>query len=112
MYIDFLFYTTNGAVIVDEPTFSLFEKRARYLVDYHTQGRVKAYKNVPSDVMDCMVQLIDEMYSHSISNQISSYSNDGVSVSYEKQEDTQIRQERIIEQYLSDELLYRGVNVR
>lgn len=131
MYIDFPYYYSKTFSEIDDPSdfipSSLFDRsefRARKIVDRVTQGRVKNMEKVPEAVKLLMVELVNLEVSrgtHYNSNQaVSSFSNDGYSETYVApltDEQVKEKEDRLILEYLSDEvddngvpLLYLGVD--
>lgn len=107
-----------------DATFKHFELRARKAVDRLTQGRIKKMENIPEPVSHLMADLIQLELSMAArtgknAGPVTSFSNDGYSETYAAPltpEQLQDEQERMILEYLSDEvddngvpLLYLGV---
>lgn len=86
MYIDYVTYVSMGGS-VEELAFPRLEFLAEKKIDRYTQNRVKAMKNVPEAVQQCIVELINSMgvadptETASIAP-LSGFSNDGYSESY------------------------------
>lgn len=108
MYITFGFYQANGGVITDEVAFTLLEKKARYKLDYCTQNRIHTLEPIPEPVQDCMVELVNSLGEQLKGEKITSFSNDGVSVSFDTTDEEKAMYNLII-QMLPSELTYRGV---
>lgn len=112
MYLTYSEYKMNGGLIDDNATFTKLEKRAEAEIDYHTFGRLKN-KEIPNEVKNCIVELIDTFKDKE--NNITSFSNDGVSISYATDKEIKSQISNIINIYLSNtivegkKLLYRGV---
>lgn len=115
MYIDYKEYLKFGGVH-NETAFNKYSYEAKAKINAETHGRIKE----PSEaVKRCMVRLIDICAKSDIVNDnVSSWSNDGVSKSYKdvapEQYETKIK--GIIKDYLANEtddegipLLYLGV---
>lgn len=79
MYIDYEYYQLNGG-IVDISTFPILYKKAKYKLDYYTQNRIKQLNEITVEIKDCMVEMINKI-STMQGDKVSSFSNDGVSVS-------------------------------
>lgn len=106
MYIDFTYYKANGGTIADEAAFTLSEKRARYKLDYYTQNRIT--EPIEECVKDCMVELVNVVFEQSQGEKVSSFSNDGISVSLVDTNEEQNLYDLIL-QMLPRELTYLGV---
>lgn len=134
MYLTYAEYQDMGGTL-DETTFSELEFEARAKIDWWTFNRLKKEETLPEEVKRCMYKLIkliqqvqeasalsgDDSDSSSVAG-VSSYSNDGVSESYNvmsaseaaRQASKQI--DACIRQYLNDvknslgrKVLYRGL---
>lgn len=96
MYLLYSEYQSMGGVL-NEATFNDMEREARHIVDYYTYGRLKRDTSVSADVKECMYSIIKLVAANSsslgvvtdengnltgASKDVSSYSNDGVSISY------------------------------
>lgn len=80
-YLTYQQYVSLGGT-AERSAFPLMECRARVKLDYWTQGRIK---DVDCEIMLCMTLIInalDSVQKASQSGTVSSFSNDGVSVSY------------------------------
>lgn len=79
-------YVSHGGT-AELSAFPLLERRARAKLDYWTQNRIK---EVDCDIQLCMTLIINALDSVEVSakagGSISSFSNDGVSVSYGTQQ--------------------------
>lgn len=78
-------YLSHGGT-AELSAFPLLERRARAKLDYWTMGRIK---DVDCDIHLCMTLIInalDSVQKSSQSGTVSSFSNDGVSVSYSTQQ--------------------------
>lgn len=77
MYLTLEEYKTLGGK-ADETTFPLLERRAEKRLDYWTQGRIT---DVSDDIKLCMTLIVDALAEmESDERKVSSFSNDGVSV--------------------------------
>lgn len=80
-YLTYQQYVSHGGT-AELSAFPLLERRARAKLDYWTQNRIT---DVDCDIHLCMTLIINALYSvqkNSQSGTVSSFSNDGVSVSY------------------------------
>lgn len=75
-------YQANGGT-AERSVFPLLERLARKKLDYWTQGRIQ---DADCDVELCMTLLVNALAESSRNTEetVSSYSNDGVSVSFNK----------------------------
>ncbi len=79
-YLTYQQYLSHGGT-AELSAFPLLERRARAKLDYWTQGRIK---EADCDIRLCMTLVINSLDAVERNQQaISSYSNDGVSVSYQ-----------------------------
>lgn len=79
-YLTYDQYISSGGT-AEESAFPLLERRARAKLDYWTQNRIK---DVDDDIQLCMVLIINALDTIAEGEQaVSSFSNDGVSVSME-----------------------------
>lgn len=82
-YLTYEEYVSNGGT-VEESAFPVLERRARARLDYWTQDRIE---EADDDIRLCMTLIVDAMDSAQKSSQgggpVSSFSNDGVSVSFD-----------------------------
>ena len=115
MYIDYKEYLKFGGV-QDETAFNKYSYEAKAKIDAETHGRIKE----PSEaVKRCMARLIDIFIKSDVVNDnVSSWSNDGVSKSFKETTPEQYegKIKSIINDYLANEtddegvpLLYLGV---
>lgn len=85
-YLTYQQYVSNGGM-AELSAFPLLERRARAKLDYWTQDRIK---DVDCDIRLCMTLIINALDSAQKSSQgggpVSSFSNDGVSVSFGTQQ--------------------------
>lgn len=136
MYLTFSEYAAYGGTITDEATFNDLEFEASTVVDWYTFSRLKNETAYPDALKRCMYKIIQfiqvQMAASGIvpsdsSNSgavvgVTSYSNDGVSVSYnvlsahDAVENSESQIAQIIRQYLANvtnslghKLLYRGI---
>ena len=83
-YLTYQQYVSNGGT-AEESAFPVLERRARAKLDYWTQDRIR---DVDCDIMLCMtliVNALDNAQKNSQGGAVSSFSNDGVSVSFDTQ---------------------------
>ena len=116
MYLNYNEYKNIGGEL-SETAFNRYIIRAECYLDRETFGRVKDLKPVPDAVRYCIRDITDMMSAQS-GNNVSSWSNDGVSVSYNTNEEQARAFHSVLSEYLSDEvdkngtpLLYRGVSL-
>ena len=87
MYLDYDSYAQMGGEF-DPDVYERLAAKAERLIDRATHARLKAQASVPMSVKYCIMELIDaiqadeSMGSMSAGREISSMSNDGVSVSF------------------------------
>lgn len=99
------------------PAYRATEYKMRMLVDTYTFGRLKAFDKIPEAVKMLMAGLIDLTETNKTS-EVSSQSNDGVSVTFREQSQTyEEKCEALIRTYLDGvkatdgtPILYCGVN--
>ena len=137
MYLTYAEYQSMGGTL-DETTFNDYYYQAQALVDYVTFNRLKNDTTFPIELKYCMFRLIkmyvqrnnllnpnDDTASSGTSSggAVSSYSNDGVSVSYNILSAEKLAEytsspeaQKLVRQYLADvkneagrKVLYRGV---
>ena len=96
MYLTFAEYTAYGGTITSETTFNDLEYEASSVIDWYTFGRLRNDTEFSEDVKRCdfkLISLIQEKLTAEIANPakaseegvpagVASYSNDGVSASY------------------------------
>lgn len=123
MYLDYDTYKEIGGVL-DEAAFNQFIFKEESYINTATFNRLKSMDEIPEAVLHCLRDLLevsDKISKLSTQNDdnIASWSNDGVSVSYNKLSKTELEQMKneIIRSYLLNEvtdsgtpLLYCGVN--
>ena len=86
MYLTYDEYDEMGG-IMDDVLFKRFEAKARKLIDAMTFGRLQGNMPVRESVKNCMFELVQAMHEDETNvgfsgREISSMSNDGVSVTY------------------------------
>ena len=87
MYLDYDSYAQMGGEL-EPDVYERLAAKAERLIDRATHARLKAESTVPMSVKYCIMELIDaiqadeSMGSMSAGREISSMSNDGVSVSF------------------------------
>ena len=105
MYLTYQEYKTRGGSL-DEAAFNRKEKKAEYLLDYWTFDRLKSglgdNEQVVKDLMFEMVEMIND------GQQVTSFSNDGVSVSLSDKTEEQEMYDLAVA-WLPAELVYIGV---
>lgn len=106
---------------VDDERFSMWEARANRLVDTLTHGRLASESPLRNSVRCCLVQLIDAAAADSAisggtGREVSSMSNDGVSVTFvagtqeaRAGSSAALRNARIVRDWLEGEISDRGV---
>lgn len=114
MYIDYFTYRNLGGSITCEAAFKTKEWEARKKLDFYTFDRIKNMKCVPKDVKFGMVKIIefiknadDRILETQKSTAVTSYSNDGVSVSYASRqtvEEIKAETEKEIKDFIFTEL--------
>ena len=116
MYLSYNEYKNIGGEF-SETAFKRYNMRAECYLDGETFGRIKELNSVPDTVRYCLRDIID-MFASKLGNNVSSWSNDGVSVSYNSQDEQSRAYHSILLEYLSNEvdkdgtpLLYRGVSL-
>lgn len=83
-YLTYQQYVSNGGT-AEESAFPVLERMARAKLDYWTHDRIR---DVDCDIMLCMtliVNALDNAQKISQGGPVSSFSNDGVSVSFDTQ---------------------------
>lgn len=124
MYLDYNKYKEIGGEL-SEAAFNRSIVRAESFLNVETLGRLKGMDTVPDTVLHCLRDLVDTYdkitsLSSVSDDNVSSWSNDGVSVSYNAMSaDEHLKAlSDIVSDYLSEEvddngtpLLYRGVSI-
>lgn len=82
-YITLEEYTALGGTVTDSTSFALLEKKARRKLDYFTQDRLKTATTIIDEVKEVMTEFINKLSSASDGEKVSSFSHDGVSVSFD-----------------------------
>ena len=126
IYITFEDYKTLGGTIQDEITFELHRKDAEVEIDFETFERLKKFPDnfpITDNVRRCMAIIINILYESKGAilgeKAISSFSNDGFSISYgpgSTSSELKYKISSIIRKYLANEkdedgrrILYRGI---
>lgn len=136
MYLTFSEYAAYGGTITDETTFNDLEFEASSVIDWYTFNRLQEEETLPEAVKRCEYKIIQYIVAQqqvsgisagtgaddSITSNVASQSNDGVSVSYnilsakDAVENSKEQIGQIIKQYLStvvnslgQKVLYRGL---
>ena len=118
MYLDYGSYAQMGGEL-DPDVYERLAAKAERLIDRATHARLKAQSTVPMSVKYCIMELIDaiqadeSMGSMSAGREISSMSNDGVSVAYASPESRCKALNDDITQLIDSvtgDLAYRGVD--
>lgn len=81
-YLTFSEYSEYGGT-VSESVFPLLEKKARRKLDYFTQDRLKTATTIIDEVKEVMTEFINQLSSASDGEKVSSFSHDGISVSFD-----------------------------
>ena len=112
MYLDYEKFKEYGGNL-SNTEFDRFLFRAEKEIDNITQSRCKKLVNVPEEVQKCAFELVDYLQKNlknGTVQAISSFGNDGYSVSYSEQKNAEQQIYDIIYTYLSDTgLMYCGV---
>lgn len=95
MYIDYEYYQLNGG-IVDISAFPILYKKAKYKLDYYTQNRINKLTEITVEIKDCMIEMINKI-STMQGDEVTSFSNDGVSVSLVNQNEEEELYQIVIE---------------
>lgn len=107
----------------EQAAFSMLEVKANRLVDTLTHGRLAGETPLRQTVKYCLMQLVDAMAADAAMDggtgrEVSSISNDGVSVTFEggssaarAGSSTALRNTRIVREWLDGEVSDRGVNL-
>lgn len=105
MYLTFDEYIIKGGQL-DEAAFTLKEKKAEYLLDYWTFDRLKSGLGDNEQIVkDLVYEMVETM---SDGQQVTSFSNDGVSVTLsDKTEEQQLYDMAVA--WLPAELVHIGV---
>ena len=105
MYLTYQEYKTHGGSL-DEAAFNRKEKKAEYLLNYWTFDRLKSGLGDNEQVVkDLVYEMVETM---SDGQQVTSFSNDGVSVTLsDKTEEQQLYDMAVA--WLPAELVYIGV---
>lgn len=82
-YITLAEYTALGGTVTDSTSFALLEKKARRKLDYFTQDRLKTDTTIIDEVKEVMTEFINQMDSATGGEKVSSFSHDGISVSFD-----------------------------
>lgn len=115
MYLDYDSYAQMGGEL-DPDVYERLAAKAERLIDRATHARLKAHATVPMSVKYCIMELIDaiqadeSMGSMSAGREISSMSNDGVSVSFAAMA-ASARYMEIIRGWLDGETTEAGVHL-
>ncbi len=112
MYISYEEYKTFGGKL-NNTDFNRFCFRAECEINNATFGRVKSLEQVPEQVKRCEFELTEYLSKFArdgSASAVSSFGNDGYSVSYTEEKTAQAQIGDIIYTYLADsDLLYCGV---
>ena len=115
MYLDYGSYAQMGGEL-EPDVYERLAAKAERLIDRATHARLKAVSTVPMCVKYCIMELIDAIHadesmgSMSAGREISSMSNDGVSVSFTAMA-ASARYMEIIRQWLDGETTEAGVHL-
>ena len=115
MYLDYGSYAQMGGEL-EPDVYERLAAKAERLIDRATHARLKAESTVPMSVKYCIMELIDaiqadeSMGSMSAGREISSMSNDGVSVSFTAMA-ASARYMEIIREWLDGETTEAGVHL-
>ena len=115
MYLEYGDYAQMGGEL-EPDVYERLAAKAERLIDRATHARLKAQANVPDGVKYCIMELInaiqadESMGGMSAGREISSMSNDGVSVSFTAMA-ASARYMEIIRQWLDGETTEAGVHL-
>ena len=115
MYLDYGDYAQMGGEL-EPDVYERLSAKAERLIDRATHARLKAHATVPMSVKYCIMELInaiqadESMGGMSAGREISSMSNDGVSVSFAAMA-ASARYMEIIRQWLDGETTEAGVHL-
>ena len=115
MYLEYGDYAQMGGEL-EPDVYERLAAKAERLIDRATHARLKAVSTVPMSVKYCIMELIDaiqadeSMGSMSAGREISSMSNDGVSVSFAAMA-ASARYMEIIRQWLDGDTTEAGVHL-
>ena len=115
MYLDYGSYAQMGGEL-DPDVYERLAAKAERLIDRATHARLNAVSTVPMSVKYCIMELIDAIHADesmggmSAGREISSMSNDGVSVSFTAMA-ASARYMEIIRQWLDGETTEAGVHL-
>ena len=115
MYLDYGSYAQMGGEL-EPDVYERLAAKAERLIDRATHARLKAVSTVPMCVKYCIMELIDAIHadesmgSMSAGREISSMSNDGVSVSFTAMA-ASARYMEIIREWLDGETTEAGVHL-
>ncbi len=112
MYLTYEEYQARGGTLT-EALYDRYEMRAEKLIDARTFGRVKSDDHVRDCVKALAYELVTQLQQSGIMEdtaQVSSYSNDGVNVTYASRTRTEVDSDmrELIEEYLYGETDARG----
>lgn len=112
MYLDYKKYKEYGGNL-ENTDFNRFLFRAEKEIDNATQNRLKTVDKIPEEVEKCTFELITYLSNYAKNGDVStvtSFGNDGYSVSYSDKKTTTQQIYDIIYTYLSNTgLMYCGV---
>lgn len=115
MYLEYGDYAQMGGEL-EPDVYERLAAKAERLIDRATHARLKAQANVPDGVKYCIMELINAIQADEImggmsaGREISSMSNDGVSVSFNAMA-ASARYMEIIRQWLDGETTEAGVHL-
>lgn len=132
MYLDYEFYQLNSGKVTDLTTFNYLNRKAQSIVDWYTFNRLNKVEIIEDKIKFVIVDLVDYLNDNTQDNassgeveikgaNISSISNNGISISYQTKSPEQGSKEvkDIVEIGLANisvrinnidvNLLYRGV---
>ncbi|MDO4547536.1 MAG: hypothetical protein Q4D04_05535 [Clostridia bacterium] len=110
MYLTYEQYQGMGGQLA-QSAYERKEHRARGYVDRATHGRLKGEEDAREAVKRLMYELVemDAARAGTGGRDVTSESNDGISVSYSEKDDYESRRWALIEDYLSEEATAAGV---
>lgn len=82
-YITYVEYTNLGGVVSNQTTFAKLERIAQRYLDAWTLNRLKHASVIIDEVKECLVDMIDKLYDADNDNNIASFSNGKISITYD-----------------------------
>lgn len=107
-YLTFEEYTNLGGT-VSESAFPNLEIKSRHKLDYFTQDRLKVATSIIDEVKEVMTEFINRL-SNMDGEKVSSFSHDGISVSFDNTTTDEEELYNIAVEYLPIELISAKVD--